>query len=99
LLNQEIVERSIEDDQQFVAEQLVKTFKDQPAANLACTTTKLTLACVAKGDFKTSSSLLKDKTLRAPNNTFTISDYLSHASRLIFDYKGLSADHKNEFLA
>jgi hypothetical protein len=93
-----IIGNSIRQDQAAVAQQWFKTFKhnsaDDPATNMA----KLMLACVAYGDFKTSSSLLKSKELGQPNRVLSSIDYLSHASRIIFDYKNLSQQHQKEFL-
>ncbi len=99
LIKQEIIARTIESDQLAVAEQLRKTFKHNPENNLASNMLKILLSCVARGDFKTRSSLLKDDQLSAPSAQLTVADYVSHASRIILDYRELSAANKLELLA
>ncbi len=98
-IKSEIIKRSIEDDQTAVAVQWGKTLQynapEDPATNIA----KLLLACVAQGDFKTSSALTKDEGLTNPSDTLTAVDYLSHASRVVIDYKGLSEENLKEFLS
>ncbi|KTC93912.1 hypothetical protein [Legionella cincinnatiensis] len=94
-----IIKNSIKEDQLAVAQQWLKTFKhnasDDPATNIS----KLLLACVAQGEFKTRSSLVKTKELTNPSDVLTSIDYLSHASRVIVDYKNLSTENLKEFLA
>ncbi len=94
-----IIERSIEEDQKAIAYQWLSTFKHNELDNAANCIAKLMLACVAKGEFKTRSSLLSTNELSNPTDTLSVVDYLSHASRIILDYQGLSKEHKEELLA
>ncbi|KTD14790.1 hypothetical protein Lgra_0493 [Legionella gratiana] len=94
-----IIKNNIKEDQLAVATQWLNTFKHNASDDTATNISKLLLACVARGDFKTRSSLLKDKELTHPSDVLTSIDYLSHASRVIIDYKNLSTENLNEFLA
>lgn len=94
-----IIGNTVKEDQAAVAKMWWKTFKHNPGDDLSTNMAKLMLACVALGDFKTSSSLSGKKGLDNPNPVLTSIDYLSHASRIIFDYKNLSETHQQEFLA
>ncbi len=94
-----IIGNTVKEDQAAVAKMWWKTFKHNPGDDSSTNMAKLMLACVALGDFKTSSSLSGKKGLDNPNPVLTSIDYLSHASRIIFDYKNLSETHQQEFLA
>lgn len=94
-----ILKNSIKQDQLAVAQQWLKTFKHNGSDDTATNISKLLLACVAQGEFKTRSSLVKNKELTNPSDVLTSIDYLSHASRVIVDYKNLSTENLKEFLA
>lgn len=94
-----IIKNSVKEDQLTVAKQWLNTFKHNTSDDVASNISKLLLSCVAQGDFKTRSSLVKDKELTNPNDVLTSIDYLSHASRVIVDYKSLSSENLKEFLA
>ncbi|KTD59076.1 hypothetical protein Lsai_0680 [Legionella sainthelensi] len=94
-----IIKNSIKEDQFAVAQQWLKTFKHNGSDDTATNISKLLLACVAQGEFKTRSSLVKNKELTNPGDVLTSIDYLSHASRVIVDYKNLSPENLKEFLA
>ncbi|KTD55688.1 hypothetical protein Lsan_3240 [Legionella santicrucis] len=94
-----IIKNSIKEDQLAVAQQWLKTFKHNASDDTGANISKLLLACVAQGDFKTRSSLVKNKELTNPSDALTSIDYLSHASRVIVDYKNLSTENLKEFLA
>lgn len=94
----EILSCSIDQDQVNVAQQWTKTFiynsKDDHAVNM----TQLLLACLAYGDFGVHPYLSKSPELQAPSTLLSIVDYISHASRVILDYQGLSEANKEELL-
>lgn len=94
-----ILERSIQDDQNAVAIQWAKTFKYNAKDNVATNMAKLMLACLAQGEFKTKSTLIEGNQLTAPSSALTAVDYLSHASRIIVDYSLLSEKSLSEFLS
>lgn len=94
-----IIYRTVKEDQRAVAEQWWHTFQHNPKEDIGTNMSKLMLACIAQGDFKTKSPLLENSALDNPSPVLTSIDYLSHASRVIFDYKSLSAAHQQEFLA
>ena len=58
----------------------------------ACRIMKLVLATIAQGDFKIKTSESED--FHAPFPELTITDYISHASRIIFDLTELSDEHR-----
>ncbi|HHF7390033.1 TPA: LepB GTPase-activating domain-containing protein [Legionella anisa] len=60
--------------------------------------TQLLLACLACGDFGIHPYLSKSSELQAPSDQLSIVDYISHASRVILDYQGLSEANKKELL-
>lgn len=93
-----IVENSIADDQQLVIQQWYKTFKHNPADDVATNMAKLMLACVAAGDFQTRSILHDNPELAHPSHALTATDYISHASRIILDYRQLSGKNLAEFI-
>lgn len=93
-----ILERSIDEDQEFIAEQWLQTFKHNEVTDPAILISKLMLACIAVGDFQTRSSWMDDGKLTRPPAALKAIDYLSHASRIIIDYQGLNESNKNEFL-
>ena len=97
LIKQEILQRSINVDQNAVATQWAATFvangPDDTASNIA----KLLISLIAQGGFMTRSDGSSD--LTAPNDTLTVVDYVSHASRVIIDYKGLSEPNRAELLS
>ncbi|OEH45838.1 hypothetical protein lpari_03157 [Legionella parisiensis] len=94
----EILSCSIDQDQVNVAQQWANTFihnsKDDHAVNM----TQLLLACLACGDFGVHSYLSKSSELQAPSTQLSIVDYISHASRVILDYQGLSEANRKELL-
>jgi hypothetical protein len=94
----EIVASSIEQDQQTVASQWANTFLHNDSNDVGTQIMQLLSACVAAGDFKTRSAFSSSVQLQAPNDQLTIADYLSHASRIILDYQGLSETHRKELL-
>lgn len=93
-----IIERTIQEDQTAVATQWLDTFKHNAKDNAATQIAKLMVASIAQGDFKTKSTLASPD-LSAPPNTLSVIDYVSHASRIVIDYKNLNPEHLKEFLA
>ncbi len=91
-----ILAASIEEDQQRVAEQWAKTFQ-YGGDHLAVKMMKMTMACIYAGEFKVQRVGDKDN-LRPPTDILCIADYLSHASRIVIDYQGLSKKNQDEFL-
>jgi hypothetical protein len=86
---------TIQQDQERVSLQWANTFyynRDDAATNMA----RMLVACVAKGDFKTKNQFAAE--FEVPSRHLTIADYVSHASRIIIDYQGLSAEHQSELL-
>ncbi|WP_454785316.1 LepB GTPase-activating domain-containing protein [Legionella sp. WA2024007413] len=94
----DILSCAIEHDQAAVAEQWAKTFIYNPKNDIAVNMTQLLLSCLASGDFKVRPYLSKTSKLQAPSDQLTIADYLSHASRIILDYKGLTGANREELL-
>ncbi|CAM4437213.1 MAG: hypothetical protein LEGION0403_FIIPPAGN_00021 [Legionella sp.] len=95
----DIVASTIEQDQQTVASQWANTFLHNNPNDLGTQIMQLLSACVAAGNFKTRPAFSSSKELQAPNDQLTIADYLSHASRIIIDYQGLSETHRTELLS
>lgn len=95
-IKSKILSRSIDDDQKAVVEQWANTFKHNPKDDVAINMAKLAFAMVAAGDFKTRSSMAQTLDLIRPSKGLTTTDYLSHASRIIIDYVGLSPAHQTE---
>ena len=94
----DITKCSIDEDQARVATQWAKTFihnSDVISNNM----TQLVMACVGRGDFKIRDFMSNTTELHAPSQHLTITDYLSHASRIILDYNLLSAPYITELLA
>lgn len=95
----DILSRSIAQDQAAVAKQwadtLIHNSKDDTAVNM----TQLLLACLARGDFKTRAFLSKSPALQVPSDKLSITDYISHASRIILDYQGLTETNRQELLS
>lgn len=98
-LTEQIVARSIDDDQKAVAEQWANTFKHSQTDKRAVQMAQLMGACIARGEFRVRDYLSKSNALAAPSDQLTIIDYLSHASRIIFDYQGLSFTNRQQFLS
>ncbi|WP_454780412.1 LepB GTPase-activating domain-containing protein [Legionella sp. WA2022007384] len=94
----DILSCTIEQDQVAVAQQWVKTFIYNPKNDIAVNMTQLLLSCLASGDFKVRPYLSKSSELQAPSDQLTIADYLSHASRITLDYKGLTLANREELL-
>ena len=97
-LKTKVLSHSIDEDQAFIAQIWEKTFRGNEEDDKATSIAKLMLACVAKGDFKVRSSLVGNDLTNPPHGLHSI-DYLSHASRLIIDYKQLSPQYQAEFLS
>ncbi len=95
-IKEKILACSIEEDQQTVAGQWLKTF-EYSENNAGLSMARFVLACIAEGDFKVRPFLSQN--LEAPNEVLTIIDYLSHASRIILDYQDLSGAHKEALLS
>ncbi|MFJ1267220.1 hypothetical protein ACD661_01475 [Legionella lytica] len=95
----DIVASTIEQDQQTVASQWANTFLHNNPNDVGTQIMQLLSACVAAGDFKTRSAFSSSNELQAPNDQLTIADYLSHASRIILDYEGLSEAYRAELLS
>jgi len=93
-----ILSCSIDEDQSVVIAKWVKTFIHNDKDDVAIKLGKLLFAAVYQGDFKTRSSLGNQVELSNPNTHLTCIDYLSHGSRIIFDYEQLSSDYQKEFL-
>ncbi|KTD45936.1 effector protein B, substrate of the Dot/Icm secretion system [Legionella rubrilucens] len=98
LLKEQIVARSIDEDQKAVAEQWANTFKYSQTDKRAVQMAQLMAACIARGEFRVRGYLSKSEALEPPTDQLSVIDYLSHASRIIFDYKGLSLENRQEFL-
>lgn len=94
----QILTSSINQDQDTVAQQWANTFLFNSKENQAVPMAQLLLACVARGDFKVRPYLSKSQDLGAPSDQLNIVDYISHASRIIIDYQGLSEANKEELL-
>lgn len=95
----QILASSINQDQDTVAQQWANTFIFNSKGNQAVPMAQMLLACVAWGDFKVRPYLSKSPELGAPSDQLNIVDYISHASRIIIDYQGLSASNKEELLS
>lgn len=98
LIKQEILTRTIEQDQEAVALQWAKTFHHNDLNNPATNIARLFTACVAKGDFKTRTVNAQSKELQAPSDKLTVIDYLSHGSRIAIDYQSLNPKNRQAFL-
>ncbi|MDX1836162.1 hypothetical protein DIZ81_02980 [Legionella taurinensis] len=97
-LKEQIVARSIDEDQRAVAEQWATTFKHSQTDKRAVQMAQLMAACIARGEFRVRDYLSKNEALQPPSDQLSVIDYLSHASRIIFDYNGLSIENRREFL-
>ncbi|PWY55036.1 hypothetical protein DGG96_14090 [Legionella qingyii] len=95
----EILSCTIEQDQVAVAQQWANTFIYNSKDDIAVNMTQLLLSCLASCDFKVRPYLSKSPELQAPSDQLSIADYLSHASRIILDYQGLSGDSREELLS
>ncbi|KTC98565.1 hypothetical protein [Legionella erythra] len=98
-LTEHIVARTIDDDQKAVAEQWANTFTHSQTDKRAVKMAQLMAACLARGEFRVRDYLSKSNMLAAPSDQLTIIDYLSHASRIIFDYQELSPGNRQQFLS
>ncbi|QRN02443.1 hypothetical protein GH742_00315 [Legionella sp. MW5194] len=98
LLKEQIVARSIDEDQKAVAEQWANTFKHSQTDKRAVQMAQLMAACIAHGEFRVRDYLSKSEGLQPPSHQLSVIDYLSHASRIIFDYHELSVANRQEFL-
>jgi len=97
-----IIARTVEEDKLAVAEQWLNTFRyskrDSDETNIAAIKiAELMFAAISVGDFKTKSSLVSPQ-LMAPPTTLSVVDYISHASRIVIDYKSLSSENLEKFL-
>ncbi len=97
-----IIGYTLDEDSKAVAEMWYHTLKSNPiddAETTATNMTKIMLACVAFGDFKTKSAFTDKQEMDNPNPILSVVDYLSHASRIIFDYSRLSSENQQVFLS
>lgn len=96
-LKSQILSRSIHEDQEAVIALWMKTFLHN-TDDTAIKISKLLFSSVYLGDFKTRSALAGQREHASPNQHLTCIDYLSHGSRIIFDYESLSPENRIEFL-
>ena len=94
-----IIGHTLDEDRKAVAEMWYHTLKSNPIDDAATNITKIMLACVACGDFKTKSAFSDQVEMDNPNPILSVVDYLSHASRIIFDYSKLSPANQEVFLS
>ncbi len=94
-----IIGNTLDEDRKTVAEMWYHTLKSNPIDDAATNITKIMLACVAFGDFKIKSAFTDKQEMDNPNPILSVVDYLSHASRIIFDYSKLSSANQEVFLS
>lgn len=90
-----IVSRTIEQDQEAVADIWAKTFHHNQM-NTPTEITRMVMACIAGAQFEVRTD--HDAKFSAPANVLTIADYLSHASRIMIDFRELNATNRERFL-
>jgi hypothetical protein len=98
-VKQNILSRTIEEDQQAVINMWVKTFKHNDEESEEIKIARLAFAMIACSDFKIKHAFATEDRLVAPSTVLTLADYLSHASRIVIDYQALSQLHREELLA
>lgn len=97
-VKQNILSRTIEEDQQAVIETWVKTFKHNDGESEEIKMARLAFALIARSDFKIKHAFASEDRLVAPSTVLTLADYLSHASRIVVDYQDLSERNREELL-
>ena len=95
-VKQQILDRSIETDQHATASMWLNTFLHSDPNDAGVNMFKLLLACLKEGDFQVR--LVGATEFTPPDYALTVTDYISHASRVILDYSALSPAHQNDFL-
>lgn len=90
-IKSKIIGSSIQEYQERVSAQWINTFKYNDLMDPGTCIAKILLACVAQGEFKVASQLMGDTSLQNPLEYLTAVDYISHASRIIIDYKELKS--------